>query len=123
MNKRILIVDDDERHAAIAAELLELEGYEVRVHTSPFGTSRVISAFRPHLLLLDVNMPGLSGDRLAEVLRTSNTTMPVVFYSSNDEESLQLMVKSAPVQGFICKGDPRQLRERVAGYLRMADRV
>lgn len=117
--KKILIIDDDDRHLLTARELLEQEGYTVNTHNLGFGSTNIIKKMQPDLILLDVNMPALSGDRLASVdtWRESTKNIPVVFYSSNDEDSLRKSVRDAQVTGYICKGNIMELKRKVAYYL------
>jgi CheY-like chemotaxis protein len=117
--KRILIVDDDEKHLFTTRELLENEGYEVFIHSLGFGATNIIRNLQPDLILLDVNMPGLSGEKLTSLLKANGhiENIPVVFYSSNDETSLRQAVAKSGIQGYICKGDILHLRNQVAFYL------
>lgn len=117
--QRILIVDDDHAHLESTRGILEAEGYEVRTHDRPFGSTNIIATFQPHLVLLDVNMPGLSGETLADVYRANarTRTARVVLYSSNDEEDLRLAAKRLQIDGYVCKGSPAALRMRVASVL------
>lgn len=119
MKRRILVVDDDPTLAMIAGEILELEGYEVRIQTTPFGTTVALAEFRPDLVLLDVNMPGLAGDKLLPLLRATRDGVGarIVFFSSNDEESLRAKVKTAGADGFIRKGEIDRLGKHVAAYV------
>ena len=114
--KRILVIDDDKKHLLAVKEILEMEGHDIYTHYQPFGSTQLAKTLDPDLILLDVNMPGLSGDSLAKVIRT-HSTAPIVFYSSNDEDSLRQMVKFHNVKGYICKGDLYNLRQKVAEYL------
>lgn len=117
--QRILLVDDDPAHLDSTKGILEAEGYEVFTHTQPFGSTNAILQFRPDLVLLDVNMPGLSGERLAEVYRANaqTRTTRVMLYSSNDEDQLRAASKRLQLDGYICKGSPSSLRLRVAAAL------
>jgi two-component system OmpR family response regulator len=114
--KRILVIDDDAKHLMTVKEILETEGHDVYTHNKPFGSTQLARTLEPDLILLDVNMPGLSGDTLARLLR-SHSEAPIVFYSSNDEDSLRQMVRFHKVNGYICKGDLYGLRVKVADYL------
>ena len=120
MNRqRILIVDDDHAHLDSTKGILEAEGYEVMTHDQPFGSTSAILQYRPDLVLLDVNMPGLSGEKLAEVYRANAKTRNarVMLYSSNDEDSLRAASRRLQLDGYICKGNPATLRLRVAAIL------
>lgn len=120
MNRqRILIIDDDAIHLDSTRQILEAEGYEVQTHDQPFGSTNAILKFQPDLVLLDVNMPGLSGEKLADVYRANakTRTARVMLYSSNDEDTLRTASKRLMLDGYICKGNPTTLRLRVASVL------
>ena len=118
--KRILIIDDDVAHLSSTRGLLEGDGYEVFTHTQGFGATNVARQLRPDLILLDVNMPGLSGENLIGVLQSNPKTrdLKVVFYSSNDEDLLRQAVKRFGAHGYISKGNPMELRSKVEKFLR-----
>lgn len=114
--KKILVIDDDKKHLLAVKEILEVEGYDIFTYHQPFGSTQMAKHLSPDLILLDVNMPGLSGEMLSKVMR-SHSKAPIVFYSSNDEDSLRQLVRLHNVKGYICKGDLFGLREKVAYYL------
>jgi DNA-binding NarL/FixJ family response regulator len=115
--KKILVVDDDDLHLYTTKELLQDEHCEVITHKSKYGigVTNLVQELRPDLILLDVNMPGLSGDQLAKLLRWRST--PFLFYSSNDEDSLREMAAQYGAKGYICKGDLAELKNVVKKYL------
>lgn len=119
IKKKILVIDDDERHLITAKDLLENAGYEVITHYSWFGSTNAIKHVKPDLVLLDINMPALPGDELSVILRSNGKIkdVPIVFYSSNDEDSLRKAAFEYGVRGYICKGDVRDLRRKIAIYL------
>ena len=119
--KKVLVVDDDEMHLYTTKELLQDERIEVLTHKNGFGVTNLVRELQPDLVLLDVNMPALSGDNLAALLRTNESTgrVPIIFHSSNDEHSLKELVKAHGVHGYICKGDVLDLRSKVNQYLRL----
>jgi CheY-like chemotaxis protein len=118
--KQILLVDDDERLLLTTRAFLEREGYSVTITSSPFGVSKLARSLQPNLILIDVNMPGLSGDGLAEVLSRNDqvSSIPVLFYSSNDAESLREKAARLRVAGYVCKGDLRELATKVRAHAR-----
>jgi DNA-binding NarL/FixJ family response regulator len=116
---RILIVDDDATHLACARELLEAEGYAVDVHQTAFGATEKLIRSRPDLVLIDVNMPALSGEALATILRrrVHAAGVRVLLYSSNDEDALRRAAARLDIDGYVCKGDPAELRRKVSRAL------
>ncbi len=112
-------MDDDEVLLDVTKELLADERYEIIIHNEGLGAINLVSRIQPDLVLLDINMPALSGDRLAMLLRATADTghIRIVFYSSNDEDSLRESVSACGVHGYICKGDIINLRKKVDHYL------
>jgi CheY-like chemotaxis protein len=67
---RVLCVDDNEDAADTLGEMLTMAGHEVAVcHDGSSALVVVEGGFRPDVAVLDINMPGIDGCRLAEALR------------------------------------------------------
>ena len=117
--KKILVVDDDERHLISTQEVLTNEGYDVFTYSWWLGVTNFVRKLQPDLILLDINMPALSGTGLSSLLlsNTGTKSIPIVFYSSNDEDSLRKAVSEYGARGYICKGNIYELKRRVAYYL------
>lgn len=117
--KKILVVDDDPIHLACARDLLEAAGYQAVLHRGAFGATEAVMDHRPDLVLLDVNMPALPGTMLVPVLRGRESTrdVPILLYSSNDEAALRRDAQRLALDGWIAKGDPAELRRKVAEAL------
>ncbi len=106
MAVKVLIVDDHPTFRSFARELLESEGFEV-IGEAADGTSAVESAtaLRPDLILLDVQLPDISGFQVAERLRVVGVPAPVVLTSSRDASSYGDQVASSGAVGFIPKAE------------------
>ncbi len=117
--KKILVVDDDERHLIATQEVLTNEGYEVFTYSWWLGVTNFVKTLKPDLVLLDINMPALSGTGLSSLLlsNTGTKNIPIVFYSSNDEDSLRKAVSEYGARGYISKGNIYELKRKVAYYL------
>jgi two-component system response regulator FixJ len=76
--KIVYVVDDDDSVRDSVAVLLETAGFEV--HGFPSGSAflKVIDAAQPGCVLLDMQMPGMSGLEVQEVLTQRGFTFPVV---------------------------------------------
>ena len=66
---RVLVVDDNEASARTLGWAVELEGYEVEVCLSGAGAVAQARTFRPHVVLLDLGMPGMNGYEVCKALR------------------------------------------------------
>ena len=66
---RLLVVDDDVDAAAVLAELLQLEGYNVRVGHDAAQAFTIMAEFSPVGVLLDLGLPDQDGLEVARRLR------------------------------------------------------
>ena len=66
---RVLVVDDSADAAEALAAILELNGYRVLTASEGGAALSVIDGFRPHCVLLDIDMPGIDGLQLSKTLR------------------------------------------------------
>lgn len=66
---RLLIADDDRDTTLMLAALLREEGHEVHVALRGDEVLDVVRLFRPDAIILDVNMPGMSGYGIAREIR------------------------------------------------------
>jgi DNA-binding response OmpR family regulator len=84
---RILIVDDEPHIRRILRVTLAAKGYEVMEAESGTDAWTLLRSKKCDLLLLDINMPGITGLELCKNLRSSSDTMDVaVVVMSTGEE-------------------------------------
>lgn len=96
---RILVVEDDEMHAAFARTVLESAGYLVNVCNAPRSFAEHMATFQPELLLMDVNLPEASGYDLARLVRQQeqHVALPIIFLTS--EAELESRIRAAKAGG------------------------
>ncbi len=103
--KKVLVVDDDPFTLEIVRRRLERIGYQVVARTHPIGTSKVILDERPDVVLLDVNMPALSGPMLAEIVTNHQhlSGTGIIFHSSEHVSRMSALAKKIGALGYIEK--------------------
>jgi CheY-like chemotaxis protein len=102
----ILIVDDHEDTRRMLALLLRHSGYAAE--TVPDGPAALaaMEADRPCLVILDYNMPGMSGLEVLEVIRSTPALadVPVILFTAVDADVVLRPAQQLGVQGFFRKG-------------------
>ncbi len=105
MDKRILVVDDDETLASLLVDLIEMKGYQAEKSASGRQALRMVSENPPDLILLDIVMPGLNGFEVLTKLRSNPATeeIPVVIISGLSDELSVLEGWVRDTDGYISK--------------------
>jgi DNA-binding NarL/FixJ family response regulator len=100
---RVLLVDDNEamlaRVAAVLKPCCEIVG-AVKDGAAALDAARTLG---PHVIVLDISMPGMSGFDVAVRLRESGSTAAVVFLTVHDDEALVLAARAAGGIGYVVK--------------------
>lgn len=101
---RILVVDDDADLIATVAAVLTASGYEVLSATSGEEGLELAFTRHPHLILLDVTMPGMSGHDVCRELQFGYTKdIPVVFLTARTELEHMVQANRSGASGYITK--------------------
>jgi DNA-binding response OmpR family regulator len=101
--KKIALLDDSDLIRDLVRETLQERGYEVVDSNTPFGFSNLLRREKPDLALLDVTMPTLRGDKLAEIAIQHGVGCPIVLFSDRPAAELEAMVKAVKAAGYIRK--------------------
>jgi CheY-like chemotaxis protein len=105
--RRVLVVDDSEIAARLLREELESAGFEVQAAPdAETATSLILKrATRPDLILLDVNMPGVTGPQFCRFVKTNDRFkgIKVVFCSGEDREKVAALAAECGADGFLTK--------------------
>jgi DNA-binding response OmpR family regulator len=116
----ILIADDDELVAELASQVLIDAGHACGWVTSGEECWHLIARRRPDVLLLDQNMPGISGISLLRKMRQSADLydLPVIMFTAMSGAQDEAQAAFAGAQAYIRKPfDPKRLTGRVQRVL------
>lgn len=116
----ILVIDDDELFGLSLLDRLKSERWSCAFHHGPFGTVNAIRAAHPKLLILDLNMPGLEGTRIHELLKKRNELIStkVLLLSSTEAGELTRIANENGFDGALHKSASRaQLVEAIRGLI------
>ncbi len=75
---RVLVVDDDPEVLEALREILEDLGYEASTAASAEQAIAAMATVRPHVVFLDLRMPGISGLEALTYFRQHHRTLPVI---------------------------------------------
>jgi two-component system phosphate regulon response regulator PhoB len=101
---RILLVDDDPALRTLLRTTFEVADVAVVEADGAAAARRKIRANRPDVIVLDVNMPGMTGLELSAVLKKAPETrdIPIVLLTGSDGGSVEA-AKSAGADAFLRK--------------------
>jgi DNA-binding response OmpR family regulator len=101
----ILVVDDREDNRALLVRRLRKAGHAVREAESGAETLRIVEDAPPDLVLLDHNMPGLSGVETVRALRGrfDRSALPVIMVTAQNDEAVVIEALEAGANDFVSK--------------------
>ena len=85
---RVLIIDDDDAVRELLAEFLTLRGYDVAQADRAAAGTRAIADRSPDVVLLDIDMPGLSGADALPTIRAMAPRADFIMVSGTDDEAV-----------------------------------
>jgi len=111
---KVMVIDDDDSVLTTTILILEEEGYQIVA----FSTGQeAIDNFNNniHAVVLDINMPGLTGLQVFKKIKSINPYVPIIFHTGatvRQEERRDLRRQFRP-HAYVQKGDPEQLMDTV----------
>lgn len=111
MARRILVVDDDMMCLKTVQRYLTEEGFEVLAALTGMQAIHIIEETKADLLLLDIEMPGLSGFAALEQIRMlpNGKQLPVIFFTGRQDRDTVKRCAAIGAEGYIGKPIERSL--------------
>jgi putative two-component system response regulator len=121
-NTRVLVADDEQPVAELLRRILMKDGYAVEIVGDGLAALAAVEAHKPHVVLLDVNMPGMNGidvcRRLKQDLR--NRLTPVILVTGLTQREKRIEGLEAGADDFLSKPvDGQELLARVRSLVRV----
>ena len=123
---KVLVVDDEKDITALVAYHLEREGFRVLQAHDGLQALELIKRERPHLLVLDLMLPHLSGLDLCRRLRKDPDTarLPILMLTAKAEETDKVLGLELGGDDYLTKPfGPRELVARVKALIRRSEEV
>jgi putative two-component system response regulator len=119
---RVLVADDEQPIADLLRRILAKEGHTVKIVNDGTSAIEAVAEFKPHLVLLDVNMPGLNGIEVCRHLKQdpANRLTPVVLVTGMAQREKRIEGLEAGADDFLSKPvDAQELLARVRTLIRL----
>lgn len=104
--RKILIVDDDTQILSMLTKFLTSRGYDIHTEIDGWKAIDSITKVKPHLILLDIAMPGLDGLNALDLIRflgPEKAPIPVFILSGLVQADFQKKASALGVKRFIAK--------------------
>ena len=82
---KVLLVDDEEEFVTTLAERLELRGFKAQIATNGETALHLIETDPPHVVVLDVMMPGMGGLEVLQRIKERNPQIPVILLTGHGD--------------------------------------
>ncbi len=102
MPKTVLTIDDDTAITELLAMLLRTHGYEVKTVNSGEEGVDAIKKYNPHVVVLDLMMPGLDGWQVCKTVREFSN-VPIVILSALDDPAMIASALDAGADDYLIK--------------------
>jgi len=121
--EKILIVEDDDKLRDELEIFLNNNGYQVETLKSFNNTIEDILEINPHLILLDINLPGSDGQYVCKEIR-KKSNVPIMIVTSRDNELDELISINYGADHYITKPFNIQiLLAKISSLLRRTNQI
>lgn len=114
---KIAIIEDDPTISQMYRMKFEAEGFDVQLADNGLRGVSLVESFKPDIILLDIQMPKMTGDEALKQIRSkaSGKTVPVIVLTNLGAEEAPKSLHELGVHSYIVKADltPKQVVERV----------
>ena len=119
VNPKILVIDDDPRLRDLLVRYLTEQGFQVQALADARDLDKKLQRDPPHLLVLDLMLPGEDGLAVCRRLRASGDTVPVIMLTAKGEDVDRIVGLEMGADDYLPKPfNPRELAARVQAVLR-----
>lgn len=120
---RVLVVDDAAENCIVFTEILEHLGFNVRSVENGQDAVREYEEWKPHIIMMDLRMPGMDGYEAARMIRSKEGGEdPVIFAATGDVmDSDKEKMRQAGMNGYILKPyEEPAIREKIGEFVKIS---
>jgi two-component system phosphate regulon response regulator OmpR len=123
MEKKVLLVDDDEKLLKLVKEYLQGYGFQVLALPDGSAVMKTIAAQSPDMVILDIMLPGKDGLDILKEVRTKYS-VPVIMLTAKGEDADRIVGLELGADDYLPKPfNPRELLARMRAVLRRPPRL
>jgi len=122
LNKKILLVDDEEGFLSVLKDALEMRGFSIVTAKSAIEAGIELAGAKPDLILMDIKMPGINGLQACAAIKKNSITseIPIIAVSAmSDDYHMKEAYKSGVADYFVKPIDIEKLVNRVKQILKV----
>jgi CheY-like chemotaxis protein len=114
-SRRVLVIEDNIDHARTLVELFKCEGHEADYAINGYVAITMAKAFRPHVVILDLGLPGMDGYEVCSRLKQEVQKPKVIVVSGYSTEAHRKRSQAAGCDVHLSKpADPKKLLNLIA---------
>jgi two-component system, cell cycle response regulator DivK len=120
MGKRVLMVEDHEDNRRILRDLLTCKGYDVIEAENGIDGVSAAETFRPDLILMDIQLPGIDGYEATRRIKANSETrqIPIIVVTSYALSGDDVKAFAAGCDAYVTKPfSPREILGKIREYL------
>lgn len=121
MANTVLLVEDEQKTAEMLKQALESEGIVVSWVTDGQTALEQIGKGKFDLIILDLKLPGMTGDEVLEQIRRDDPYVDVVVYTNYQDPPVMQKLINYGIEGYISKGATADLWETVDRIKKILD--
>ena len=120
---RVLVADDAELNCIVFTAILEHLGFDVRSVENGEEAVRQYDEWKPHIIMLDLRMPGMDGYEAARMIRTRPGGNDAVIFAATGDvtDSSKEKIRESGINGLILKPyDEDTIRKKIEEFVRIS---
>jgi len=113
---KVFLVDDSPIVTDLVSGYLKGRGFSVSIFNSPLGVTNKMKEVKPEVILMDLGLPGLRGDKLIDLCKkeTESCNCRIILFSSSDDQEMKTLVERGIAHDYFVKGGAlKELEDKI----------
>jgi two-component system, OmpR family, response regulator TctD len=103
---KLFIIDDDKSITSSYADFFVGKGYIVATSNTPFGVTNGIKLFLPDVVIVDMNISGLSGKGILNIIGDNRSFKVVLISEDKLADEMKALAEQGEADDYFVKGEP-----------------